>query len=50
MSTWDILKLSLVIGAGLGYVFAIIYANTIEYWIDIKKYGKETADEIRKRW
>lgn len=50
MSAWDILKLSLVIGAGLGCVFAFIYVNTIEYWIDIKKHGKETADEIRKRW
>lgn len=50
MSALNMLKLSLEIGAVLGCVFAFIFANTIEYWIDIKKYGKEAADEIRKRW
>lgn len=45
-----LIKLLLVIGAGLGFVFTVIYVNTIEYWLDIKKYGRETADEIRRRW
>lgn len=50
MNGIDIIKILYVGTLGIGFVIGVIVANTVDYWIDIKKYGKEEADEIRKRW
>lgn len=35
---------------GIAFILAFIYVNTIGYLLEIKKYGKEEADAIRRRW
>lgn len=50
MNPFSFFTFILLIGAVFGAFVGIIYANTIDYWHDVKKYGKVTADAIRKRY
>lgn len=50
IAPFKFMEIALAIGGALGAVFSVIYVNTVEYWKDIKRYGKEEADKIRKRW